>query len=72
MQVLEKNTPIGELNNGAVLKEEDVIQICELLNQKKYTLQRIANMFNVSKSTIFSIKNKTSWRYITEKYLKFQ
>lgn len=66
---IRKNTPIGESNNGAVLKEDDVVQICELLKQKKHTLQKIANMFNVTKSTIFAIKSKSSWKYITEKYL---
>lgn len=66
---IRKNTPIGELNGGAVLNEDNVIQICNLLRQKIYTLQQIADMFNVTKSTIFAIKNKSSWRYITEKYL---
>ena len=59
-------TQKGEHNNNSKLNEQDVKEIIALLLTKQYTLVEIANKYNVSDSTIGSIKNKTRWKYLTE------
>lgn len=65
---IRKNKGLGELNHEAVLNEQQVIEICELLKQKIYSLQKIANMYKVNKSTISNIKRKKNWTHITKNY----
>ncbi len=54
----------GENNPNSILIIQDVIQIKLLLKNKKLTLQEIADIFNVSKSTISHIKTGLSWSHI--------
>ena len=65
---IRKNRGIGENNHEAILTEIQVIEICELIMQKQFTLQQIANKYNVDKSTISNIKRKKSWKHLTKFY----
>lgn len=53
----------GEKNTSAKLKVEQVITIKKLLNEK-VSFSKIANIYNVSKSTIGSIKSGKNWSYL--------
>lgn len=58
----------GENNSKAILSESDVKKICKLFQKGKYTIQQIANRYNVSTGCISSIKQRKNWTYITNKY----
>lgn len=58
----------GENNVKAILSESDVKKICKLFQKGKYTIQQIANKYNVSTGCISSIKQRKNWTYITNKY----
>lgn len=63
-----KNTPphkIGSENGASKLKEDQVKEIKELL-KKGLTMVEIGRQYNVSKTTILRIKNKTHWKHIEE------
>lgn len=53
----------GERNGSSKLKDSDVIKIKKLLSEgvKSY---KIAEMFNISQSTISEIKNNKKWTHI--------
>lgn len=57
---------LGSKNHMAKLSEEKVIEICKLLQTKKYTNKQIANMFNVSESCIEGIRERRNWKHITK------
>lgn len=59
--------PKGEKNSNHKLTEKEVILICNEIKAGK-TLSAIAKQFNVTKGTISHIKNKRTWKDITEKY----
>ena len=63
-----KNKGTGELNHEAILNKTQVIEICNLIMEKKLTLQEIAQIYKVTKSTINNIKRKVSWKHLTQKY----
>lgn len=65
---IRNNKGIGELNHEAILTDEDVVEICELIASKRYTLKAIGDMFNVSKYTISNIKRKVNWKHISKNY----
>lgn len=65
---IRKNKGVGEKNPAAILTEEQVIEICELIIQGQNTLQQIADKYNVDKSTISNIKRKKIWSYLTKFY----
>ena len=65
---IRKNKGAGEQNHEAVLTEDQVVAICDMLINSDFTLQKIADVFKVSKSTINNIKRKKNWKYITEQY----
>lgn len=55
----------GEKNPYSKLKEEEVLSIIEdLLNHVPYS--EITKKYNISKSTVSSIKNKRNWTYLTK------
>lgn len=58
----------GEQISCHKLTEEEVIEICERLKRGRESLQEIANSYGVSKHTVFDIKRKRSWRWLTEDY----
>lgn len=62
------NTGIGSKNSQAKLKENQVIEIAELLVSTNLTTQEIAKRFNVSKSAICNILKKKNWSKITEPF----
>lgn len=53
---------IGEKNPGAKLTPEDVLNIRS--NSGKYSHTALGEMFNVSRSNIWSIINNKSWKHI--------
>ena len=56
-------------NRGAnKLTEEEVYEICHLLQSKKYTGRHIASMYGVHENTIYLIKAKGCWKDITEQF----
>ncbi|MCH4825771.1 GIY-YIG nuclease family protein [Planococcus halocryophilus] len=55
---------VGELSGMAKLTEKDVREIRRLLKATKLTLQDIANFFDVSHSTISSIKHCRTWKHV--------
>lgn len=57
----------GENNPRNVLKEEQVVQICEMLC-KKVPQQRIAEIFGVSDSLIHNIRRGIAWVHISSRY----
>lgn len=55
----------GEENPYSKLKEKEVLSIIEdLLNHVPYS--EITKKYNISKSTVSSIKNKRNWTYLTK------
>lgn len=59
---LRDRTARGERNGFSKLNEKDIYKIRELL--PFYNRQEIANIFNVSRSAIFRIQNKTTWSHV--------
>lgn len=51
------------------LNNYDVIQICNLLNEKKLQYKEIAALFQISVGTVNNIKRGKSWTDISEQYL---
>ncbi len=54
----------GENNPKHKLTEEQVVQIKLLLKEGKLTIQKIADMFGVNRSTISNIKAERIWSHI--------
>ena len=54
--------PYGEIHGGSKLKTEDVLTIRRLL--LTYLARDIANIYEVSESTISTIKSRKKWRHI--------
>lgn len=59
----------GERHSQAKLTDLQVIEICKLLNKGEVKVQDIAEMYNVTRYNITSIKQGWSWRHIIEEYL---
>ena len=64
----ERARSLGELNHEAKLNEQQVIEICQLLIENKLSLQEIANIYKVHKSTISNIKRQVKWTHISKNY----
>ena len=58
------NSPRGEINGQAKLKEEEVRQIYTIYHNGIYNQYELAKMFGVSVMTICRIVNKKSWRHL--------
>ena len=65
---IRKNKGEGSQNHEAKLDEKEVFEICELLINTELSLEEIANKFSVDKTTISNIKQKKSWKKITQQY----
>lgn len=50
------------------LTEDEVLAICDLIQNSNLSLQEIGKQFNVSKHCIFDIKRKKSWAWLTKDY----
>lgn len=59
---------IGEDNVHSIITNEQVIQICELLQANQYTNQQIADILNVSCNIVNDIKTGHSWKHISKDY----
>lgn len=53
----------GEKNNSSKLTKSDVLKIRELSKEGMY-LKDISQKFGVSKSNIFSVVNRKTWKHI--------
>lgn len=58
------NSPKGEANGQAKLKEKQVREIYAIYHNKIYNQYSLAEMFGVSVMTICRIVNKKSWRHL--------
>jgi len=56
----------GENNNSAKLSEKDVIEIYNELKIKNKTPKELAKQYKTSVQTIYYIKNKKSWKNLTD------
>lgn len=56
----------GENNSRALLKEEEVLQILDLLNTNEKTIREIAEMFNVGNHVVSRINSGRSWSHLYE------
>lgn len=61
---LKRNPAKGERNGSAILNQKEVVEICMLLNSG-FSLNDIAKMYNVEKSTISNIRRGVTWPHIT-------
>ena len=57
----------GNANKPTVMTEDDVIKICELLEQG-VPIKLIRKVFGYNKSTIYNILNGHCWAYISNNY----
>ncbi len=57
----------GSINHFAVLNEEKVVQICEMI-LAKIPEKEIATEFNVCRGTISAIVSGKTWRHVTHEY----
>lgn len=62
------NTCKGELNGSCKLTEDEVMKICIMLEDNKYTQTEISKIYNVHRSTINLIKKRKKWEHITCSY----
>ena len=58
----------GEKIASNKLTEQQVLEICELLQNTNLSLQTIGDKYGVSKYCIFDIKRKKSWSWLTQNY----
>ena len=65
---IRNNKGVGSQNHEAILCENQVYEICNLLLHTELSLQEIANKYNVGKSTISNIKLHKAWTHITNTY----
>lgn len=65
---IRKNKGQGSLNHEAKLNEQDVIEISNLLLYTNLSLNDIAKKYQVSKSTVYNIQTKKTWKHITKDY----
>lgn len=56
----------GEQIGSSILKENEVFEIIDLLLNSSLSLQKIGDIFKVSRYTIFDIKRKKSWKHLTK------
>jgi len=59
-----KSAKRGSENITSKLTEEDVLSIRELYLNKKYTHMKLADIYNISKSNVFSILKRNTWKHI--------
>lgn len=59
-------TQKGERNNASKLTEKEVIEIIDMLLEKKYTYREIGVKYNVGEDCIGAIKRKYNWKDLTK------
>ena len=65
-----ENIEFPKRYNNIKLDNETVIDICNIINEKKLTDSEIGKIFGVNRKTINDIKLKKTWRKITNEYIK--
>ena len=65
---IRSNKGIGSNNHEAILKEDNVIEICNLLMNTCLSYKEIGNIYNVNKSTINNIKTGKTWKHIVNNF----
>ena len=55
---------VGESNRGSKLSESQVIEIDNIIKNKKISQEKIAKLFNVNATTIHNIKYRKKWKYL--------
>ena len=61
------NYALGEAASRAKLRERDVRMIVYIYRTKLFTQQEVADMYSISKRTVFSILSKETWRHLWKK-----
>lgn len=62
------NPSHGEEHVCATLSNEDVIKICKLLTERKYTQIEISKMMNTTESIVNSIAQRKAWKDISKNF----
>lgn len=62
--VLRNRYKVGSQNANSVLDEVRVSLIRKMANKPMYKRKELANMFGVSRSTIYKIVNNKGWKHI--------
>jgi hypothetical protein len=57
----KRRQAFGERHGGAILSEEDVVKVKDLLRMGRHSVTQIAGMFGVSRPTISDIKSGKRW-----------
>ena len=60
----------GESNPMAILSNDDVIKIKDMIRSKQYTFKQIANIYNISESVIGNIAANKTWNNVGGEILK--
>lgn len=60
--------PYGEKAGGNILTQQQVLEICELIQSRTDSYAQIGKKYGVSKTAIFDIKRKKSWAWLTKDY----
>lgn len=58
--------PYGTKAGGNILNEQQVLEICDLIKNSSYSLREIGKKYGVSKGTVYDIKRKKSWAWLTK------
>lgn len=59
-----KSAKRGSENISSKLNEQDVLKIREIYLTKKYSHIKLAEIYNISKSNVYSILKRNSWKHI--------
>jgi hypothetical protein len=59
-----KSAKRGSENVTSKLTEQDVLKIREIYLTKKYSHVKLAKMYNISKSNVYSILKRNTWKHI--------
>jgi hypothetical protein len=63
-KVAKRRHGFGERSGKAILSEEDVVKVRDLLRTKRHSTVQIGEMFGVSRSTISAIKRGLIWGHL--------
>ncbi len=60
---------MGSKNGKARLKEKDVIEICQRINEGDLSAAKIGLLYDVKRETIKDIRKGRTWRQVSVRYL---
>ena len=61
--------PRGQSAGGSILTEEQVLEICKLIQSGTDSYAKIGEKYGVSKTAIYDIKRKKSWAWLTKDFI---